>query len=173
MATFNKILVPIDFEQDSDEAVRVAGALARDNGASVVLVHAYDANGEARVNGYVTHTSEERNRIAADLQRFVDARRHLLQEAGVRQVETRLLNGTPSAEIPRIARQGKFDLIVMGTHGRTGIWLKLLGSVAQTVLGQVPCAVLTVRCPDAALSEQSTQDRREPSGLASAEPDPR
>lgn len=150
MSTFKKILVPIDFEQHSDEAARIAGALARGTSTTVVLAHAYDAEGEAHVAGYHTHTPEERNRVAADLQHHMDARRNLLKQSGVHHVETRLLNGKASTELLRIARQGKFDLIVMGTHGRTGVWLQLLGSLAQTLLSEAPCPVLTVRCPDAA-----------------------
>jgi hypothetical protein len=60
-------------------------------------------------------------------------------------VRSRLLEGVPAAEILRLARDGHFDLIVMGTHGRTGIWQKLLGSLAQEVLTQASCPVMTIR----------------------------
>src|SRR5205807_909314 len=63
------------------------------------------------------------------------------------RVEHRLEEGDAAAEIVRVAQEIHCDLIVMGTHGRTGIGRLLLGSVAEQVLRRAPCAVLTVKAP--------------------------
>ena len=63
--------------------------------------------------------------------------------------------GDPATEILQFAQQIKCDLIVMGTHGRTGLGRLFLGSVAEQVLRKAPCAVLTVKTPVAASSSES------------------
>jgi nucleotide-binding universal stress UspA family protein len=68
-------------------------------------------------------------------------------EDGDIQVERRLEEGYPGAIIPRIAGETKADLIVMGTHGRTGLSRLLMGSVAEQVVRKAPCPVLTVKVP--------------------------
>lgn len=60
-------------------------------------------------------------------------------------VETVVISGKPSNAIIEYAATGQFDMIVMGTHGRTGLSHALLGSVAQRVVQRAPCAVLTIR----------------------------
>jgi nucleotide-binding universal stress UspA family protein len=66
---------------------------------------------------------------------------------GNEAVTCELLPGAPYATILTVAEQGKFDLVVMGTHGRTGHTHALLGSVAEKVVRHAPCPVLTVRAP--------------------------
>jgi nucleotide-binding universal stress UspA family protein len=66
------------------------------------------------------------------------------RKAGVRATAV-LLDGTPHEQVPRAARRARADLIVIGTHGRTGMSKLLLGSVAERVLRMSPCPVLTVR----------------------------
>jgi nucleotide-binding universal stress UspA family protein len=61
--------------------------------------------------------------------------------------ETMLLQGVPFAEIVQFAREGSYDLVVMGTHGRTGLRHALLGSVAEKVVRKAHCPVLTIRIP--------------------------
>jgi nucleotide-binding universal stress UspA family protein len=63
------------------------------------------------------------------------------------RVEHRLVAGDPGAEILRAAREEPCDLIVMGTHGRTGLGRVLLGSVAEQVVRRAPCPALTVKAP--------------------------
>ena len=78
----------------------------------------------------------------------------LLEESAARAtssgavgVEAKLVEGVPFKEIISFARAGNYDLIVMGTHGRSGLKHALLGSVAEKVVRKAPCAVLTVRMP--------------------------
>ncbi len=66
------------------------------------------------------------------------------------QVEHRLEEGDAASEILRVAREGKCDLVVLGTHGRTGLRRLLMGSVAEQVVRQAPCPVVTVKAPSAA-----------------------
>jgi universal stress protein A len=147
MSLFNTILVPVDFGPHSDEAVWVAAALASRIGARVILAHVYSSDGEACSNGNGSLTPEERRRLVADREHQMNARRIVLQEAGVREFGTRFIGGKPSEEISRIARQGGFDLIVMGSRGRTLLGLKRLGSVAQAVRREASCALLFVYSP--------------------------
>ncbi|HWM86759.1 MAG TPA: universal stress protein, partial [Kofleriaceae bacterium] len=70
-----------------------------------------------------------------------------LPTEGLREVGTNISQGVPFAEVVREAREGGFDLIVMGTHGRTGLRHALIGSVAEKVVRKAPCPVLTVRPP--------------------------
>ena len=69
--------------------------------------------------------------------------------AGALDVVTVLCEGSPYDEILAHAREGRFDLIVMGTHGRTGLEHMLMGSVAEKVVRTAPCPVLTVRAGEA------------------------
>ena len=68
-------------------------------------------------------------------------------DKGEVQVTTRIEVGRPAAAIVRLASEGGADMVVMGTHGRTGLKHALLGSVAEKVVRKAPCAVLTVRAP--------------------------
>jgi nucleotide-binding universal stress UspA family protein len=60
-------------------------------------------------------------------------------------VTSQVVNGAPYATILAMAKEGNFDLIAMGTHGRTGVAHLVLGSVAERIVRHSPCAVLTVR----------------------------
>src|SRR5205807_7159695 len=79
-----------------------------------------------------------------------DAFERLLKENGLEHspVEREIREGTPFAEIVRFAREGRFDLVVMGSHGHTGLAHVLLGSVVERVVRKAPCPVLTVRQPE-------------------------
>jgi nucleotide-binding universal stress UspA family protein len=72
-------------------------------------------------------------------------------------IETLVITGRPASAIVEEASAGRFDLIVMGTHGRTGLTHALLGSVAERVVQKAPCPVLTVRdaVPAAAKAESA------------------
>jgi K+-sensing histidine kinase KdpD len=80
-----------------------------------------------------------------------------MTNAGVRGAQSRLLDGQPAPEILRLASEGEFDLIVMGTHGRTGVWQKLIGSMSQAVLSEAPCQVLVVRAHDPKQEERRSE----------------
>src|SRR5262249_53361175 len=81
-------------------------------------------------------------------------------EPGV-EIEHRLEDGEPVEQIIRAAAQGQCDLIVMGTHGRTGFRRVLLGSVAEQVLRRAACPVLTVNTPAQETGMRALMQRRE------------
>ncbi len=143
-----KILVPIDFSHHAQEAVRWAVDLARRYDAlSLVLVHVNPPiPWPALPDGMPVMTGELLTQIRTDLAAALERVRRDVAAAGV-PVDTALLDGVPSTEIVELARRGGFDLVVMGTHGRTGIKHALLGSVAEKVVRKAPCPVLTVRLP--------------------------
>lgn len=93
------------------------------------------------------------NESSTSLHEFVETRTRraldqlveTLQHAGVTLVRHRLESGEPGSVIVRIATENQFDLIVMGTHGRKGFERLLMGSVAERVVRQAVCPVLTVR----------------------------
>ena len=114
-----RILVPTDFSQTSDAALAQARELASALGASLHLVH-------------VVEDASRSECLAASL------------EAGL-GYETALLTGPAARTIVEYATTRRFDLIVMGTHGRTGVAHLLLGSVAEQVVRTASCPVLTVR----------------------------
>jgi nucleotide-binding universal stress UspA family protein len=153
VATFKKILVPVDFSEHSTLALDTAVALAQDSDASLTIVHVYEPLAIAVPEGYQLFTEEQLTRLFAELQRELAQQRQRAELAGARRVDTELLHGFAVSEIQNFAQQCGFDLIVMGTHGRRGWSHALLGSVAERVVRVAPCPVLTVRAPKAAAAK--------------------
>jgi nucleotide-binding universal stress UspA family protein len=120
----------------SEHAFRFAGALARDYRARLIVLHVIQT--PAAVYTETAVFPEEPDSSAAR-----EALR-ALTIPGV-AVEPRLLEGEPASTIVDVARETDCSLIVMGTHGRSGIVRVLLGSVAEDVLRTAPCPVMTVK----------------------------
>jgi nucleotide-binding universal stress UspA family protein len=141
MFRIRKILHPTDFSDRSALAFRLACALARDHKAEVIVMHV--------VPPPVSWGEVVARREPDDYYEQL-WREYLLPiqptEPGVR-IERRLDDGVPAEMIVNAAQETGCDLIVMGTHGRTGLRRLLVGSVAEHVLRQAPCPVLTVRAP--------------------------
>jgi nucleotide-binding universal stress UspA family protein len=140
MLPIRSILVPTDFSERSGYAFRLACSVARDHGARLTVLHVVPPPMAAYVGGVMT---PEPDRHEGEW-----ARLRLVQppEPGL-PVEHLLAEGDAGEAIVRAAREGKCDLIVLGTHGRTGLGRTLLGSVAEKVLRQALCPVLTVKTP--------------------------
>lgn len=145
MKSFGKILVPVDFSACSAEAVRTAADLSRRYDASLTLVHAFEPILYATSEGYPFVLPGQIESLLADNAQALDRARQDAETAGAKRVETRALQGHPANEIVDLATKGEFDLIVMGTHGRTGINHALMGSVAEKIVRTAACPVLTVR----------------------------
>jgi nucleotide-binding universal stress UspA family protein len=141
-----RLLCATDLSDAAEPVLRQAEALARSLGAEVILLHvASEAPlwSEALYTPSVRAVFEGQRRWAADA---LASRVAALAAAGVpgRAV---LRDGVAWEEIVGAARDEQADMIVMGTHGRAGLDRMLMGSVAERVVRQAPCPVLTVR-PD-------------------------
>jgi universal stress protein A len=134
-----KILFPTDFSHTGDAALAMATALARDTGATLIIAHVEEptnvyAGGEFYY-GIPNPPTEELQRMLTEVKPTDPAVDY----------EHRLLTGEPSSAIVKCAEEEDVDLIVMGTHGRTGIVRMLMGSVAESIVRHAPCPVVTYK----------------------------
>jgi len=147
---FQRILVPVDFSEPSSRTLQVAADLSRRYEAAVTLVHVYESP-VIRVPEVSMFISQAQvDELLAKLRTTLATAQREAEAAGALQVSTQLLEGSAASEIRDFAQQGAFDLIVMGTHGRTGVDHLLMGSVAERVVRTAPCPVLTIRMPSPA-----------------------
>lgn len=150
MPAVSRILVPIDFSPSSRAALEYALFLAAPFRAEVEALHVWEPPGYVGPDALallpVGTGQPGWDQTRADVQREVE---QLLGRASdrPRAVAVRVEAGEPSDTILRLAREGGADLIVMGTHGRTGLARLLIGSVAEAVLRRSTCPVLTIRVP--------------------------
>lgn len=144
MIDLKRILVPIDFSETSDAALRYGVALARAFSARLHLLHVPEHPGGAAEAEYPIGLIDTMQNAAHD------RLGNLLSDAETRDLMPTFVMrlGKPSDEIPGYAAEHKIDLIVMGTHGREGVARVMLGSVAEKVVRKAPCPVLTVRHPE-------------------------
>jgi len=161
MTTFRRILVPTDFSNCSNLACDMALKLAMTYGSSVELVHVYEPPAWQGfvIPELVVSMPNEANTSLGDFvqtrtQRALDHLVEKLQRAGVTQVRHRTETGEPGSTIVQIAEEEKFDLIVMGTHGRKGFERLVMGSVAERIVRQAKCPVLTIRAREEATLER-------------------
>jgi universal stress protein A len=150
MDTISRILVPIDFLPHSAAAVRRALDVARRYSAEVVLLHVYQPARYPMAAGDIVYDERQLERATRQVRARLDAVRREVDPIGRRRVSTRVLQGTPERAIVEAASSEPFDLIVMGTHGRTGVDRIVSGSIAEHVMRHAPCAVLSVKSPRAA-----------------------
>jgi len=137
---FHTIVVPTDFSANSAVAARPAIEIARQFGGRIVLVHALDA----------ASTEPE---VAVDLGALAVMTREQLLEFGTREIgeqapwTAEVVFGPAYVAVTDAAARHHADLIVVATHGRTGLLHLLLGSVAERIARTAACPVLTVRVP--------------------------
>ncbi len=146
MKGVRRILHPTDFSRASGAAFLKAVALAKESRAQLLLVHVMLPPTPFIGDGYVSPKTYEDLEAAArrSAQRELAKVAARAQKAKAR-VKAVLLEGVPYDKIARVARSKRADLIVMGTHGRSGLSKFFLGSVAERVIARAPCPVLTVR----------------------------
>jgi nucleotide-binding universal stress UspA family protein len=141
MMTIRKILTPTDFSPHSGCAFRLARALAHDYGARLLVLHVVEPPMIVSGEGVAPMEPEGfREQLRQRLLQW------LAEEAQV-PMDYGLTDGDPATAILRAADENQCDLIVMGTHGRTGLRRLLMGSVAEQVLRRASCPVLTVKAP--------------------------
>ena len=146
----NKILVPVDFSEGSDAALDWATVLARDTGATLLLVHVEAIPSTTGGGEYIYAIPEPPTaELAERLEKMVPS------DPSVPVIH-RMLTGDPATSILRTANAEDVDLIVMGTHGRRGLTRLLMGSVAEEVVRKAKCPVLTVKQPAPVAAATST-----------------
>ncbi len=133
MLPIQTILHPTDFSERSGYAFQLACSLARDRGARLIVLHVMPVPLVQEKFLYREEMAGALNRLGAP-------------DAQVR-LERRLEEGDAATQILRVAEETGCDLIVLGTHGRTGLGRLLMGSVAEQVLRRASCPVLTVKAP--------------------------
>ena len=139
-----KILVPIDFSDCSKKALQYAVPFAKQFGATITLLHVVHVNyvGGPEVGAL------DFPLIEADLRKSAEKQLTELAATEVRQpaaAETLVRTGLGVMEIVKAAKEMESDLIVISTHGRTGLKHVFMGSVAENVVRLAPCPVLVVR----------------------------
>jgi nucleotide-binding universal stress UspA family protein len=145
MKSIRTILVATDFSECAQQAVEEAVELARQFTANLTLLHVYHLPAHAYMEGSLLYSDEIRKAVEAQALSELGKLKTLAERRLERGVEARTLMGVPYVEIVEEARRGNYDLIVVGTHGRTGLKHFFLGSVAERVVQLAPCRVLTVR----------------------------
>jgi nucleotide-binding universal stress UspA family protein len=184
MLPVRTILHPTDFSEAADYAYRLARVVARDCGARLIVLHiagvhvdvspvVYTEMGAPFIlpgdyQGYhaaLRDQLRERSDPSGDFLKDHESKKAQLHDrfnGGHKiSVETRLEHGDAAEEILRVAEEVGCDLIVMGTHGRSGLGRLLMGSVAEAVLRRARCPVLTVKSPAAVPSSGSGEPTRE------------
>ena len=143
MAAIRNILVPVDGSPPSIAALEHAVALAEDCPAAKIDVLHVDAPDEFEVGSMSPVAPSAREQAARDIDSAVERCRARLGE----RLSRTNVAGDPIRRIVEVAAEGDYQLIVMGTHGRVGRLHNILGSVAESVVRNAPCPVLTVREP--------------------------
>ena len=141
MLPIHVILHPTDFSECSGNALQLACALARDYGARLVVLHVSQPPAVGFGEAMPPPDPNLMANLAMDRLNQMD-----IPNPGIR-AERRYAEGDPVRMILRVAEEIHANLIVMGTHGRSGLERLLMGSVAEKALRKAPCPVVTVRTP--------------------------
>lgn len=144
MMKLQTILCATDFSAPARYAFEAAAALAHDHGARLVILHVSQpmlVYGEMMIPPPPPTPEDYKSKIWEEFHK-VEAADPKIREL---RVETRVAEGDPALHIISVAREVNADMIVMGTHGRSGLGRLLMGSVAEEVLRKAPCPVMTVK----------------------------
>jgi nucleotide-binding universal stress UspA family protein len=144
MIAFDTIVAATDFSAPSEEALGRAAELAKQFGANLHVVHVYQIPVYGGLGDYGAIQGQLLEAVRDGASKGLADTVARLRARGVK-VESHLREGFAADRIAELAREVGADLIVMGTHGRTGLPHFLLGSVAERTLRTAPCSVLTVR----------------------------
>ena len=148
MIRLAKILLPTDLSEYARYAQPYAIELTSAYGAVLHLIHVVDthwmgpvasAEFPGQIEDSLRHSREEGEKALQVLQEEI---------SGDLDLRAEVLLGAPHVEIVRYARKEEMDLIVLATHGRTGLAHALIGSVAEKVVQMAPCPVLTIKHPE-------------------------
>ena len=153
--TISRILVPVDFSPHAERAFHYATTLALRLGAKLSLLHVVEdpfVTGAWSAEVYVPNVPELLDNLIKGAERHLATLKESAAGAGV-TADTTVITGRPAHAIVEHAREGGFDLIIMGTRGRTGLSHVVMGSVAERVVRKAPCPVLTMHAGEAAVAK--------------------
>ncbi|MBI2481095.1 MAG: universal stress protein [Planctomycetia bacterium] len=131
------ILFPTDFSHCGDAALEMATTLALDSGAKLLIVHVEEPAAAYGGGEFYACPPDNTDDLMAMLTRVIPTDPNV-------DYEHRLITGDPAHAIVRLATHEEVDMIVIGTHGRTGLTRLLMGSVAESVVRRATCPVITV-----------------------------
>ncbi len=138
MIVLKNILVAVDFDETSEAALAYARSFAGNFGARLHLMHVME-------NRFLRPMANDPRDVEAGIGSRLADRLTDEERATLRAVSVLRKSDVPAEEIVKYARDEGVDLIVIGTHGRSGVAHLLMGSVAEKVVRTAPCPVLTVR----------------------------
>jgi len=141
---FQHILVPLDVSQHADRALAYAIAWGRELHAHLTLLHVIQSVSPMGVDTVPALPAAHLKTLENELTRHMQGYLQRVEEAGV-QGELVMAHGDPCGETIEIVKARRVDLIIMGSHGRTGFRHLLMGSMAEKVMRLAPCPVLIVR----------------------------
>jgi nucleotide-binding universal stress UspA family protein len=137
-----KILVPVDFSDCSQKALQYAIPLAKQHQSSIVLLHVVPTNFALGEYGGIDYASLEASMITSSEEQIAKMAREVATDV---PVQTHVAVGSPAGEIIQFAKNLPADVVVISTHGRTGLQHVFLGSVVEHVVRRAPCPVFVVR----------------------------
>ena len=149
MADIKKILFATDFSDNSKYALTFALSFTQKYEAKLFILHVIQQPSYP-LGMYAEISFDAMDKFSQSISQAVDKEMQTLREKdlkGISSYECMIVHGTPSLEILRTAKEKAVDLIVVGTHGRTGLDHVLFGSTAEKVVRRAPCPVLSVRLP--------------------------
>jgi universal stress protein A len=152
MSHIKKILVPVDFSDCSRSALDHAELFGRKFGASITVLHVWAPPG-SKIPSISLQNYDFPDRVNQSLEAYVRREATMEMRDFLRDfdrdnslnVRCQLVSGQPPERIVSVAKDGAYDLIIMGTHGRSGLAHLFIGSVTEKVLRQAPCPVLAIR----------------------------
>jgi len=133
------VLFPTDFSTVADEALEYAASLAKERGAKLLIVHVAEPPAAYGIGEMYYGVPDPDTPY---LERLLE---QVVPKTVAVAYEHRLLLGDPANEITRLAKEEGVEMIVMSTHGRTGLGRALMGSVAELVVRRADCPVLTLK----------------------------
>jgi nucleotide-binding universal stress UspA family protein len=140
----DKLLVPLDGSRLAEQALAKALDVAEGGQPTFLLLRAAEASTWPGVD-----PTDEQIRVVHEAEEYLNAVQARLVSKGIRKIETSVWYGPPAAAIVEAARVGHADLIVMTTHGRSGLGRLILGSVAEAVLRGTSTPIMLLRADGA------------------------
>jgi nucleotide-binding universal stress UspA family protein len=144
MIKLKKILYPTDFSESSLEAMKYGVSFAKEYGARLILMHVVSENPEGLNLPRVSSEESVEHELIQEAERQLKVILPLEQRKDL-SWEMATLRGNPANEIIRYAHENDVDLIIIGTHGRSGFEHIIFGSTAEKVVRKAPCPVLSVK----------------------------